>query len=146
MDYFSRKSLSKYLMDEIDVCCRYQWTRYRHFHKWHVVKIRWWHRSTLQNSKVTLISFLTNEKVKSNFTRRLLQQNHPQTWTLGLYEIKLSETRLGMEQLINIDIHWPRQWIVPKIKTSDHSKKPFWLVIVIMVAMFIMGGGRFYMR
>jgi hypothetical protein len=47
--------------------------------------------------------------------------------------------RLGMEQLINTDIPWPRQWIVPKIKTSDHSRKQFWLVIVIMVAIFIMG-------
>ena len=43
----------------------------------------------------------------------------------------------NLAQFINIDIPWPR-WIVPKIKTSDHSRKRLWLVIVIMITIFIM--------
>ena len=46
----------------------FQWTRCRHFHKWHVAKIRGQHRVTLQNYKATWTSLLINEKSKSTFT------------------------------------------------------------------------------
>jgi hypothetical protein len=42
-----------------------------------------------------------------------------------------------LAQFINTHFPWPR-CIVPKIKTSDHSRKRFWLVIVIMITIFIM--------
>jgi len=72
MDYFPRKLLPKYLPDTR--------ARYRHFNNWQVEKIRGWrHRATLQNYKETWTSLLTNEKVKSTFTRRLLC---PPTWAL----------------------------------------------------------------
>ena len=77
MDYFSRKSLSKYLMSTIefnkhdfDIFINGTWE-----------KIRGQHRVTLQNYKATWTSLLTNEKSKSTFTRQLLR---PLTWALLL--------------------------------------------------------------
>ena len=74
MDYFPRKSLSKYLItNTID------------FNNWQVPveKIRGrWHRATLQNYNATWTSLLTNEKAKLTFTRRLLRPNRPPTWAL----------------------------------------------------------------
>jgi hypothetical protein len=49
----------------------FQWTRCRHFHKWHVAKIRGQHRVTLHNYKATRTSLLINEKSKSTFTTQL---------------------------------------------------------------------------
>jgi glucose-6-phosphate-specific signal transduction histidine kinase len=42
------------------------------------------HRAILQNYKATWTSLLTNEKVKSTSTRRLLLTNHTLTWALIL--------------------------------------------------------------
>ena len=81
MDYFPRKSLSKYLTDTIDI----NEHDINIFHKWQVEKIcgrR--HRATLQNYKVTWTSLLINEKAKSSFKRRLLCPNLPPTWALLL--------------------------------------------------------------
>jgi hypothetical protein len=63
MDYFSRKSLSKHLMDTIDFN-----KHDRHFHKGHVAKEKYADDcSKLQGYLKTLL--LINEKVKSTFTR-----------------------------------------------------------------------------
>jgi len=70
MNYFSRNSLWKNLADTID------------FNKWHLKKICWRHRATLQNFKATWTSLLTNDKAKSTFTRRFLHPNRPLTWAL----------------------------------------------------------------
>jgi hypothetical protein len=60
---------------------RFQWTRCRHFHKWHVAKIRGPHWVTLHKYKATWISLLINENSKSTFTTQL---RHPLTWALLL--------------------------------------------------------------
>jgi hypothetical protein len=72
MDYFSRKWLSKYLMDTID------------FNKHNIIiflydvaKICWRHMSTLLNYKATWNSLLTNETAKSTSARWFLGPNHP---------------------------------------------------------------------
>jgi hypothetical protein len=80
MDYFSRKSLSKYSMNTIEFN--------KHdaiFHKWHVAKICGQHRATVQNYKATWTLLLTNEKAKSTFTRQLLRLL---TWALLLVLFK----------------------------------------------------------
>jgi ABC-type sugar transport system permease subunit len=60
---------------------RFQWTRCRHFHKWHVTKIRGPHWVTLHKYKATWTSLLINENSKSTFTTQL---RHPLTWALLL--------------------------------------------------------------
>jgi len=69
MDYFSRKSLSKYLMNtidfnkhDVDIFINGTWQKYAGQH-----------RVTLQNYKATLTLLLTNEKSKSTFTKELLR-------------------------------------------------------------------------
>ena len=69
MDYFTRKSLSKYLL----TYDRFQWTRCQHFCKWHVAKICGQHRATIQNYNVTWTSLWTNLKAKSTLTWWLLR-------------------------------------------------------------------------
>ena len=76
MDYFPRKSLSKYLItDMIDFN--------KHVHDIDIfINDKWRKYATLQNYKAAWTSLLTNEKVKSTFTRRLLCPNRPPMWTL----------------------------------------------------------------
>ena len=81
MEYFPRKSLSKYLTDtidfnkhDIDIFINDKWRKYTGSDK-----------ATLQNYKATWTSLLTNEKAKSTFTRRLLCPNSPPTWALRLF-------------------------------------------------------------
>jgi hypothetical protein len=85
MDYFSRKSLSKYLIflintidfnkHDVDIFINGTWQKY-------AGNI---YRMTLQNYMATWTSLLANEKSKSTFTRQLLR---PLTWALLLVLFK----------------------------------------------------------
>ena len=83
MDYFPKKSLSKYVItDTIDFN--------KHVHDINIFINDKWRKyaggviERLQNYKAIWTSLLTNEKVKSTFTRRLLRPNRPLTWALCL--------------------------------------------------------------
>jgi hypothetical protein len=85
MEYFPRKSLSKYLTDTIDFN--------KHVHD----MLR--HRATLQNYKATWTSLLTNEKAKSTFTGRLLRPNRPPMWALAYTQASKWDFNFGGHQL-----------------------------------------------
>ena len=78
MDYFSRKWLSKYLMDTIDFN-KHNITIFLY----NVAKICWRSRATLLNYKATL----TNENVQSSPVKWFLCPNHPLMWPLLLSKL-----------------------------------------------------------
>ena len=98
MDYFPRKSLSKYLTDTIDFN--------KHVHNIDIfINDKWGentHTATLQNYKATWTSLMTNEKVKSTFTRRLLCPNRPPTWALPPPPLRMGHHLLRLSLSLHV--------------------------------------------